>query len=65
MLLTSFCACFREGVVLGGSTEDKIEQYVLLLVLYGQYRWLGGEVSSNSHGGGERDATGALGFFKY
>jgi hypothetical protein len=42
------------GLVLGGSTEDMVEQY-LFSVLHGQYQWWGGEVCSNGHGGGERE----------
>jgi hypothetical protein len=53
-LVTSFCAHFgEEEVVLGGSTQDMVKQY-LFSVPYGQYRSWNGEVCSNSHGGGER-----------
>lgn len=44
--------------MLRGSTGDVVEQYFLLLMLYGQYRWWGEKVSSNSHGGERGDATG-------
>jgi hypothetical protein len=33
-----------------------VEQYIFLGV-YGQYRWYGGEVCSNGHGGGERGCS--------
>jgi hypothetical protein len=52
--LTFFYSCFRGWgwLIFGGSTEDAVEQY-FLLVLYGKY-WWGGEVCSSGHGVGKR-----------